>query len=112
MREITLYCSGRDKNVKAVVTDEPREEGQAEVFDTEIICLEIGVGCTGGSCPVSAVSVEAMDARLARSGLRPELHCHLTGTCPACDRETEQVLSAGGYLHCTECNSTRKATIR
>lgn len=112
MREITLYCSGRDQNVRAVLTDEPREDGPAAVFDTEVICLEIDASCTGSACPVSAISTDAMDARLARSGLRPELHCRLTATCPGCDRDTEHVLSKGSYLHCTECGTTRRAIIR
>jgi hypothetical protein len=111
MREITMYCSGCDRNVKAVLTDESREEGQAEVFDTEVICLEIGEQCTGGVCPVGAVSAEAMDARLAKSGLRPEIRRRLVGHCDGCDRETEQVLSLGGYLSCSECGTTQRATV-
>jgi hypothetical protein len=111
MREITMYCSGCDRNVKAVLTDESREEGQAEVFDSEIICLEIGQQCTGGVCPVSAVSAEAMDARLAKSGLLPEIRRRLVGRCDGCDRNTEQVLSLGGYLSCTECGTTQRATL-
>ena len=111
MREITMYCSGCDRNVRAVLTDESREDGQAEVFDTEVICLEIGEQCTGGTCPVGAVSAEAMDARLAKSGLRPEIRRRLVGRCDGCDRETEQVLSLGGYLSCSECGTTQRATV-
>lgn len=112
MREITLYCSGRDQNVRAVVTDDPREDGQAAVFDTEIICLECGRTCTGGSCPVGAMSTEAMDARLAKSGLRPDIHQKVLGHCGACERDTELVISMGGYLSCTECGSTRPGTVQ
>ena len=112
MQEITLYCSGRDQNVRAVVTDEPRADGQAAVFDTEIICLECGRSCSGGACPVGAMSAEAMDARLAKSGLRPDNHCSFLGRCEACERDTEQVVSMGGYLSCTECGTTRKETVQ
>lgn len=112
MREITLYCSGRDQNVRAVVTDEPRTDGQAAVFDTEIICLECGRSCTGGACPVGAMSTEAMDARLAKSGLRPDSHRTLLGHCEACERDTELVVSLGGYVSCTECGTTRKGTVQ
>lgn len=112
MREIMMYCSGCDRNVRAVVTDEPHEEeGQAAVFDTEVICLEIGEQCNGGTCPVGAVSAEAMDARLAKSGLRPEIRRKLVGRCDGCDRDTEQVLSLGGYLSCVECGTTQRATL-
>ena len=108
MREITLYCSGRDQNVRAVVTNEPREDGQAAVFDTEIICLECGRSCSEGTCPVGAVSSEAMDARLAKSRLRPDLHRTVVGHCDACERDTELVVSMGGYVSCTECGTTGK----
>lgn len=111
MREISMYCSGCDRNVRAVLTDEPREDAQAAIFDTEVICLEIGEQCTGSTCPVGAVSAEAMDARLAKSGLRPEIRRCLVGRCDRCDRDTEQLLSLGGYLSCSECGATQRATV-
>ncbi|HEX2778202.1 MAG TPA: hypothetical protein VHM30_01810 [Gemmatimonadaceae bacterium] len=112
MRELTMYCAARDQDVHVVLTDEPVEEGQATVMDTEVICLEIGEHCTGSLCPVCAVSQEAMDARLAKSGLRPEIRRKLLGHCEGCGRETELVVSSGGYLSCTECGTTWKWTAR
>ena len=106
MRELKMYCAARDQDVHVVLTDEPVEDGQATVMDSEVICLEIGESCTGSLCPVCAVSWEAMDARLAKSGLRPEIRRKLSGHCEGCGRETELVLSSGGYLSCTECGTT------
>ncbi len=106
MRELTMYCSGRDQNVRVVLTDEPIQEGQATVFDTEVICLEIGESCSGGCCPVCAMSADAMDARLAKSGLRPEIRRKVAALCMGCERETELVISSGGYVSCSECGST------
>lgn len=106
MRELKMYCAARDQDVHVVLTDEPIEDGQATVMDSEVICLEIGESCTGSLCPVCAMSWEAMDAKLAKSGLRPEIRRKLNGHCEGCGRETELVLSSGGYLSCTECGTT------
>ena len=110
MREITMYCSARDQNVRVVVTDEPVHDTQASVLDSELICLEVGDHCTGNLCPVCAIPLEAVDARLAKSGLRPEVRRKVAGYCAACDRDTELVVSSGGYVTCTECGTTRRWT--
>ena len=73
MKEMSIYCSARDQDVRIVMTDDPVHDAQATVFDSEIVCLEIGEKCTGGMCPLCAIPAEAMDARLAKSGLRPEI---------------------------------------
>lgn len=112
MRELTMYCAARDSNVHVVLTDEPITDGQATVTDTELICLEIGDGCTGAMCPVCAVSRDAMDARLAKSGLRPEVRRKVASICDGCGRETELVVSSGGYVSCTECGSTWRWQVR
>lgn len=108
MRELTMFCSARDQDVRIVVTDEPVHEGQAPLLDPEMICLEIGESCTGRVCPVCAVRFDAMDARLAKSGLRPDTHRTIRGRCDACERDSELVVSVGGYVSCTECGSTRR----
>ena len=110
MREITMYCSARDQNVRVVVTDEPVHDTQASVLDSELICLEVGDHCTGNLCPVCAIPLEAVDARLAKSGLRPEVRRKVAGYCEACDRDTELLVSSGGYVTCTECGTTRQWT--
>ena len=112
MRELRMYCAARDQDVHVVLTDEPVEDGQATVMDREVICLEIGESCTGSLCPVCAVSWEAMDVRLAKSGLRPEIRRTVQGHCDGCGRETELVVSSGGYVSCTECGTTTRWTLR
>ena len=108
MREITMYCSARDGDVRVLLTDEPAHEGHASLLDSEIICLEIGESCTGGMCPVCAMPPDAVDARLAKSGYLPDIRRKVIGHCPGCDRETELLLSRGGYFSCTECGTTAK----
>ena len=108
MKEMSIYCGARDQDVRIVLTDDPVHDAQATVFDSEIICLEIGDKCTGGMCPLCALPVEAMDVRLAKSGLRPELRRKFMAHCDDCDRDTEHLLSSGGYVTCTECNATAR----
>ena len=111
MRDITMYCSARDQDVRVVVTDEPVHDAQATVTDSELICLEIGDHCTGHLCPVCAMPPAAVDAKLAKSGLRPEIRRKVLGHCNACERDTELLVSSGGYVTCAECGTTRRWTV-
>ena len=47
MQPQLAYCSACDKDVQIVVTDEPSQDGHANLHDSEIVCLEIGEACTG-----------------------------------------------------------------
>jgi hypothetical protein len=111
MRELIMYCSARDQDVRVMLTDEPVHDSQAPVLDTEIICLEIGESCTGGMCPICAQSADAMDARLAKSGLRPEVRRKIATHCLGCERDTEHVVSSGGYVSCLECGTTHRWSV-
>lgn len=108
MKEMTIYCSARDQDVHVVLTDDPTHDAQAACFDAELVCLEIGDRCTGGMCPLCAQPSEVMDARLVKSGLAGGSHCHVSAKCDDCGRETDHVLSLGGYVTCAECRGTRK----
>ena len=108
MREITMYCSARDQEVRVVVTDDPTYDGQASLLDSEIVCLEIGDRCSGGMCPIDAQPAAVMDLRLAKSGLRPEHRTHVRTHCEGCDRETDMLLTVGGYATCEECGTTQR----
>jgi len=108
MREISMYCSARDQDVRVVITDATADGGQANILDSEVVCLEIGDKCTGSMCPICAMPPEAVDARVAKLGLRPEVHKKVLTHCDDCDRDTEFVMSSGGYVSCTECGTTRQ----
>ena len=108
MRELTMYCSARDQDVRVVLTDEMAHDGQAPVVDAEVLCLEIGEACTGSLCPICAMSAEAVDARLVHHGLRPEVHRKVRAHCANCEVDAELVMSSGGYVTCSVCGTTRK----
>ena len=108
MREITMYCSARDQEVRVVLTNEEDHDQQAPILDSEIICLEIGEACTGSMCPVCAMPVDAVDARAVHYGIHPEQHRKVKAHCEACDRDTDLVISRGGYATCSECGTVRR----
>lgn len=70
MKTRLAYCSACDRDVM-VEFPEPSDfvDGQANIHDPEIVCLEIGARCTGAMCPVAALPASAMAARLARHEL-------------------------------------------
>ena len=108
MRELAMQCPKRGQVVRLVMTDDAVHDSQAPVHDETLVCLEVGAACGESACPVCGHPVAVMDALLVRSGLPlTPGHRRVKGTCEACERETEQVLSAGGYLTCTECGATR-----
>ncbi|HYD52343.1 MAG TPA: hypothetical protein VEA99_06940 [Gemmatimonadaceae bacterium] len=105
MRELTMYCSARDQDVRVVLTDELANDGQAPVVDGEVLCLEIGDKCTGSMCPICAMSPEAVDARLVHHGLKPEVHRKIHGHCINCEVDSELIMSSGGYVTCSVCGA-------
>ena len=109
MKPRKIYCSACDREIDVLFTEEPHNlGGQAEVADAGVVCLEMGDRCTGGLCPVAAVSPDAMAVRVAKAGVRPEQHYNVRGMCDGCDREVNLMLTRGGYVTCPECGTTRR----
>lgn len=63
------YCSACDHDVRIAITEAPMFDGQANIPDPEIVCMEIGHQCTGSLCPVGAQPPAVMAARLVRNEL-------------------------------------------
>lgn len=106
MQTKMVYCSACDHDVPVVVTDQPVQDGQATVFDSELVCLAIGEWCTGTMCPLCALPPSAMAERLVRNGLVAERPRTLRALCSGCDRVTELIATPGGYVTCSECGTT------
>lgn len=109
MRETTIHCSARDTDVRVLLTDEPLYDGQAPLADSELICLEIGDGCTGRTCPLGAEAPTEMDVALVKLGLDAGHHAE-RALCAGCDRVTEMHRVVGGYVICTECGTAMPVT--
>ena len=108
MKSQMVFCSACDRDVHVVITDGPSEDGQANLYDAEIVCLEIGERCTGNLCPVGATSPTVMAARLVHNGLQTAMHPIAPLPCVRCDRVTSHVVIDKLYATCNECGATVK----
>ena len=68
MKFQVAYCSACDRDVRIAYTEAPVFEGQANLPDPEVLCMEIGHQCTGSLCPIGAQPPAVMAARLVRNG--------------------------------------------
>lgn len=109
MKKQMIFCSACDREVSVIMADVPRiTDGQATLADSAVVCLEMGERCSGALCPVGAVSQEAMAVRIAKSGLRPDLHATVRAVCDGCQQERDLMLTRGGYVTCPDCGATRR----
>ena len=101
------YCSACDRDVQIAFPTEPTvHDGQANVMDTEVVCLEIGHQCTGAMCPVGAQPPAVMAVRLIRSGVKPIMHRLQVARCEACDSIEKFALIDATHATCTTCAHT------
>ena len=110
MQTRTVFCSACDQDVRIVVTDEPSQDGHANLHEAEVVCLEIGHHCTGGMCPVGATSPNVMAARLVRNGLQTRMHPVLSRQCPICGQEGEAVVIDRLHAVCSMCGGVSETT--
>ena len=111
MQTRTVFCSACDQDVRIVVTDEPSQDGHANLHDAEVVCLEIGHHCTGGLCPVGATSPTVMAARLVRNGLQTKMHPVLARPCPECQQEREFIVIDRSHSVCSVCGAVAETTV-
>jgi len=106
MKSQIAYCSACDKDVRIVITDEPSQDGHANLHDSEIVCLEIGETCTGSLCPIGAAPPAVMAARLVRNDLQTMVQPMVSAMCPACEKVTGHLLVGTADATCVECGVT------
>lgn len=101
------YCSACDRDVRIAFPTEPTvHDGQANVMDTEVMCLEIGHQCTGALCPIGAQPPAVMAVRLIRNGLKPVMHRLQPALCDACGGIEKFALIDATHATCTGCGHT------
>jgi hypothetical protein len=106
MKTKTVYCSACDRDVSVVITDDPSQDGHANLHDSELVCLEIGHECTGNLCPVGATPPTVMAARLVRNGLLSAMESGIMVRCAACGTVAAHMIVDRVYMTCTECGAT------
>jgi hypothetical protein len=99
------YCGACDRTVRVLLTETPIAEGQAPATDAELVCLEIGEGCTGGMCPLGAAEPGAMVRRIVHHGLPLDGLETVMAHCPSCDQDAEVILYGEGQAGCSVCGS-------
>ena len=105
MKSLRIYCGARDQDVSVAVLEAPSHDGQANLMDEEIVCLEVNRRCSGGMCPLGTESPSAFVARMAREGLLDERLITGVAFCEPCARATEFVLFDDGQAVCTVCGA-------
>jgi hypothetical protein len=105
MKSHQLFCGACDRPVRVLITEAPSAEGQAELEDAEVVCLEIGAQCTGNLCPLGAAEPSAMVRRIVRNGIPLDTLEKVTARCPTCENDAEMILYGGGKAGCSVCGT-------
>ena len=107
MKMQLAYCSACDRDVQIAFPTEPTEhDGQANITDTEVFCLDIGQRCTGALCPIGAQPPAVMAVRLIRNGIKPVMHPLQAARCDVCGGVEKFALLDANYATCTGCGRT------
>lgn len=101
-----VFCSACDRDVSVTITEGPSQDGHANLYDAEVVCLEIGARCTGSLCPVGATAPTVMAARLFHHGLQTSNGLLVPLDCDRCQRETTHTLIDRRFATCSECGAT------
>lgn len=108
MKTQLAYCSACDQQVRIMVTPSPLHEGQANLPDPEVVCLDFGQKCTGTLCPMFGLPTIVMGVRLARSGLRAEPWTTVSAMCQGCGQLSELQVVDEETAHCPVCGTTNR----
>ncbi len=111
MKTQRAYCSACDQQVRIIVTPAPLHDGQANLPDSQVVCLDFGEKCTGSMCPMFGLPTILMGVRLARSGLRADPWQTIQALCEGCGvvRELERLGRDSAY--CEVCGTTSRVVV-
>jgi hypothetical protein len=93
MKSQIAFCSACDRDVRIVITQQPSQDGHANLHDSEAVCLEIGETCTGALCPVGAAPPSVM---------QPVVDAE----CRICEMVTPHLLVGPTQATCATCGVT------
>ena len=109
MKTDRIYCPKCDGEVRTVITPAPGHSTHATLSGGgELICMDMGDGCTHTDCPLSNVSGMVMAVRLARSGLQDEKFETIRAHCESCHEPTELKVIDKRFAVCSSCGSTNR----
>lgn len=108
MNTHSAFCTSCDRAVRLTWTPAPGHDGEANLRDAELVCLDFGERCATATCPISHLPRVVMGVRLARSGLREGPWRTLHAYCEGCGSVQEQEVIDASYVVCTLCRSTNR----
>ena len=101
------YCPTCRHQVRLAWTPAPTHEGHANIPDApELVCLDVVEGCSGGTCPLSAMARPVMALRLVRSGLAQPPVTRMK--CGGCGQEAEMEVMDRSSLVCPLCGTVNR----
>ena len=71
MKAKLAYCDRCSREVRVVWTETPLHGGQAPLHDPELVCLDCGSACAGGSCTLTNLSHKVMENRAQENQAQP-----------------------------------------
>jgi hypothetical protein len=105
MNTTIAYCSARDQDVR-IAWLESSPDGQTQLVEPEVVCLDYGEKCTGALCPSFGLPSMLMGVRLARSGLPTAPWRTVYAACGECGQVSDLRVVNADYLYCGVCGST------
>jgi Zn finger protein HypA/HybF involved in hydrogenase expression len=104
-----IYCPHCEGEVRTTITAAPGHSTQANVAGAgELVCMDLGKGCTHSSCPLSSVSGMVMAIRLARSGLAEDKFSTVRAHCEGCHNVVDLKVLDERFAYCDECGTTNR----
>jgi len=108
MEKKTAFCPKCEGPIQVTVT-EGHLEGQANMPDSGVVCLDFHDKCTEGTCPLYGVPGVVMGVRLARSGMKPlDEWDTVRGVCDGCGNTVELEVLDETYAYCPDCGTTNR----
>ena len=102
------FCPRCEGAVKVTVT-ETALDGQANLSDSQVVCLDFHEKCAEGECPLYGLPGIVMGVRLARSGMRPIGEwTTVNGVCDGCGNAVELEVLDATYAYCPMCGTTNQ----
>ena len=108
MHTHSAYCSARDQNVTIALTEEPTHDGQANLADMEVVCLDYGEKCTGDLCPAFGLPRVLMGVRLAHTDEGKASLPTITAKCHACENIVSLNVVDEKIAVCSGCGATNR----
>lgn len=99
------YCATCERNVRISWSTPPSHEGQANLADPEVVCLDMHEHCAGDVCALSNMPRFVMAVRLARSNLDAVHTPLIRHECVQCGNVADMRFVDETQSVCADCDA-------